>query len=285
MASQGLTGLTGIAGYQVTVDENSQATPEERFGNPADPAHADYLAQPNIPRGSRLGTPVGPHGPENQLLGDTEYFWEAGGAPDEDPQFDYTPNTHAGPWLKGVQSGPVGDIGPDATAAKLTQSYRLHGLGTGASRVSNESRSVAQQDQWQEVWNVTPGNTDLVTPPKQQQSSGFGWGTRDRTQSMAAQNEFGLDSAHYHRRIATGSIPGNFMWMRPGGRPMVKSLPGPARPPIGPDSPFYGQDLGQAFSPDGAVLQNVPTEYVSPAQPRLQQAPSVDSNDSYVEWY
>ena len=88
MAAGGLTGLTGIAGYQVTVDENSQATPEERMGNTADPAHGDYLAQQNIPRGSRMGPPIGPYGPENQLLGDDQWVWEEGGQAPEDPNFD-----------------------------------------------------------------------------------------------------------------------------------------------------------------------------------------------------
>jgi hypothetical protein len=286
MAAKPLTGLTGLAGYQVIVDENSQATAEDRMGGVADPAHADYLAQANIPRGSRIGTPQGPYGPENQLLGDDMWFFEAGGMPQEDPQYDYTPNTHAGPWPHGIASGPnLGDVGPDASAARRAQSYELHSKGMNAEAASNLSRQNALNDDWQTVEQTNPGHSDLASLPDQSKSSGYGWGTRDRSQSFARQNEFGFDSAHQHRRFAVGHIPGNFMWMKPGGRPMVKGLPGPARPAIGVDSPFAGQDIGQAFSYDGAILQNVPTEYVAPPQPRLASAPAVDANDSIVEWY
>jgi hypothetical protein len=75
------------------------------------------------------------------------------------------------------------------------------------------------------------------------------------------------------------------MWMTPTGRPLMKTLPGPARPAIGENSPFTGQDLGASFSYNGAILQNVPTEYVAPPQPNLTTPPAADSNDSYVEWY
>jgi len=132
---------------------------------------------------------------------------------------------------------------------------------------------------------VNAANSDLQQIGRQAMSAGFGWGTRDRTQSFARQNEFGFDSAHVHRRYAQSPIPGNYMWMRPGGRPMVKGLPGPARPPIGPDSPFAGDDLGQSFNINGAILQNVPSEYVPPAQPNLAAAVVSDSFDSVVEWY
>ena len=66
---------------------------------------------------------------------------------------------------------------------------------------------------------------------------------------------------------------------------MVKGLPGPARPPIGVDSPFYGDDLGAAFSINGAILQNVPPEYTPPPQPNLAASIASDSYDSVVEWY
>jgi hypothetical protein len=280
-----LTGLSGLAGYQVQINEDAQATPEQRMGGEADPSHSKYLAEDYIRRGAQLGEPRGPYGPENQILSDEGWFWEAGGEPSEDPQHDYTPNNHAGPWLKGVQSGPVGDIGPDATSNKLRQSAALHAMGLNGSARVDETHVYVQNDEWQEINELNPGHSDLASLPKQSMSSGYGWGTRDRIQSMGAQNDFGFDSSHQHRRFATGSIPGNTMWMKPGGRPLFKSLPGPARPPIGVDSPFSGQDLGASFSYDGAILQNVPTEYVAPPQPNLAAAPSTTDNDSFPEWY
>jgi hypothetical protein len=132
---------------------------------------------------------------------------------------------------------------------------------------------------------VNAGNTDLQPISDQAKSAGFGWGTRDRTQSFARQNEYGFDSSHQHRRWAMSPIPGNFMYLKPGGRPMVKGLPGPARPAIGADSPFAGDDLGQAFGINGAMLQNVPSEYVPPPQPTLSASIVADDNESVVEWY
>jgi hypothetical protein len=283
--SRPLTGLSGLAGYQVMIDEDSQATPEERMGGVADPSHAKYLAEDYIRRGAQIGEPIGPYGPDNQLLGDESWFWESGGDPREDPLFDYTPSNRAGPWPKGILSGPVGGVGPDDTGPKLAQLAGLHGLDTNADRRTQTAHTEALNDDWQVIEQINPGNSDLAKLPRQSMSSGYGWGTRDVTQSMAAQNEYGFDSTHLHRRWAAGSIPGNNMWLRPGGRPLVKSLAGPARPAIGVDSPFAGQDLGVAFDVNGAILQNVPSEYVAPPTPNLGAAPISSENDSYVEWY
>jgi hypothetical protein len=281
-----LTGLSGLASYQVQIDEDNQATPEERMGNAADPSHAKYLAEDYIRRGAQMGAPIGPYGPDNQLLGDESWFWEPGGEPWQDPTMDHTPSNRAGPWPKGILSGPVGGPGPDDTAPKLAQLAALHAIDTNADRRSQTGGTEALNDDWETIDQLNPGNSDLATLPKQSMSSGFAWGTRDRTQSMGAQNEFGFDSSHQHRRFATGGIPGNTMWLQPGGRPMVKSMPGPARPAIGPDSPFAGQNLGAAFDVNGSILQNVPAEYVPPPQPTLSQAVvSPTGNDSIVEWY
>jgi hypothetical protein len=199
---------------------------------------------------------------------------------------DDTPSNRAGPFPKGILSGPVGSNGPDDIANHLEQSFVLHGTNTHAQLRAQTASIYAQNDDWQTVEELNPGHDTLSNPPSQMKSSGYGWGTRDRTQSFARQNEFGFDSAHQHRRFATGPIPGNTMWMKPGGRPLAKSLPGPARPAIGVDSPFAGQDLGQAFSIDGALLQNVPTEYQAPPTPNLTTTvPVVTGDDTYPEWY
>lgn len=283
-----LTGLSGIATLQTLIDAENQATPEERMGGPVDPEHGRVLAEDYIPRGSRIGPPVGPFGPDNQLLSDETWFWESGGYPLEDPDFDHTPSNRAGPWPKGILSGPVGGVGPDDSAPKLTQLSELHGVDTNAAARFTLDRDEPLNDEWVEINEVNPGNTLTQSgTPRQSLSSGFGWGTRDRMQSLAGQNDYGFDSAHMHRRYATGSIPGNNYWMRPGGRLMMKSMAGPARPAIGPNSPFTGQDLGQSFSIDGAVLQNVPTEYVSPPTPQLAKSvvTGVTNDDPLVEWY
>lgn len=280
-----LTGLTGLAGIQYQINEDAQATPEERMGGTADPSHAKFLAEDYIRRGAQIGAPIGPYGPDNQMLGDTQDFWESGGDPTQDPTMDHTPSNRAGPFPKGILSGPAGNNGPDQIASNLAQSYRLHSVDTNAEKRSQTGGTTALNDDWETIDQLNPGNSGLQPLPKQAMSSGFGWGTRDRIQSMGAQNEFGFDSAHQHRRWATGGIPGNTMWLKPGGRPLVKTLAGPARPAIGPNSPFAGQDLGQAFSADGAILQNVPSEYVAPPTPDLSAGPVASDNTSIIEWY
>lgn len=278
-----ITGLTALAGYQSVVEWN-QATPSQRMGNPANPLHATGPPTP-YGRGSRIGTPITPTGPEPYIVSEfEEWALTPAGSEWDDPQFDHTPSRRAGPIPRGILSGPIDAVSPDSIANQLQQSYVLHGIRTNAAAHAQYNLD-ARQDDWYVMEQVNSGSTDLQSIGRQAMSAGFGWGTRDRTQSFARQNEFGFDSAHVHRRYAQSPIPGNYMWMRPGGRPMVKGLPGPARPPIGPNSPFAGDDLGQSFNIDGAILQNVPSEYVPPAQPNLAAAVVSDSFDSVVEWY
>ena len=278
-----ITGLSALAGYQ-SVDEWNQATPTDRMGGPANPLHATGAPNP-YGRGSRIGTPIGPAGPESNIVGEFE-SWALTPAGNEydDPQFDHTPSRRAGPAPRGVMSGPIDAVSPTSIAYQLQQSYMLHGINTNAA--AHTQRNIdAENDAWYTMEQVNSGHTDLQPSSRQSMSSGFMWGTRDRVQSFAQQNEFGFDSAHVHRRYAQSPIPGNFMWMKPGGRPMVKGLPGPARPAIGPDSPFTGDDLGASFSINGAMLQNVPTEYTPPPQPTLAASVNSEQFDSVVEWY
>lgn len=279
-----ITGLSGLAGYDVLIDEDSQATPEERLGGVADPRHAEFSPEEQIRRGSRIGEPRGPYGPDNQMLGDEVWFFQDGGHPSEDPNYDYTPATRAAPWPKGIASGPIGRVDPDVIGPRRELSNELHGVDTNADRKRTRDLD-AQNDTWETIDQLNPGHTEQAELPKQMKSAGFGWGTTDRVQSMERQNEYGFDSAHQHRRWATGSIPGNTMWMRPGGRPLVKNLPGPAKLPVGTDSPFAGDDTGANFGIGGAILQSVPSEYVAPPQPQLAAPIISDVNDSVVEFY
>jgi hypothetical protein len=291
MTDMGLTGLTGLAQYQQVIDENSQATPEERSGNAVDERHGHWGEQAApYPWESSLsmGGSHGPYGPENQLLGDEWWFTTPAGSESDDITFDRTPSKRAGPFPKGVASGPVPGENPDDIAEQLRQSQAIHAINTGSGLKSLYPVQAlgVQQDEWEEIWEVNPGSVDLAQVPNQMKSSGFTFGTTDRTQSFARQNQYGFDSKHQKRRFATGSIPGNTDWMRPGGRPLQKSLPGPSRPAIGQDSPFHGDDLGAAFGVQGAVLQNQPTEYVPPAQPNLAPAyPAETGLEAVVEWY
>lgn len=288
---QGLTGLSAIAGYQVLREQEAQATPEERLGGIADPRHANVgeQAQPySWQSKATQASGLSPKGPENQLLSDPDaFFYESAGMPSDSPYFDNTPARRAAPFPKGVLSGPIRPDDPDAYAEQLRQSAALHAVKAGGSRKYTHTQlGDAQQDEWNDFYEYNPGTTLNQTPNRQAASGGnFMYGSRDRVTSLARQNEFGYDTSHMHRRYASGPIPGNTMWMRPGGRPLAKTLAGPARPPIGLASPFAGDDLGQAFGIDGALLQNVPTEYQAPIQPNLAAAGQVPVNDSIVEWY
>jgi hypothetical protein len=282
----GLQGLTGLQGF---VNAAPEAEPSDIQGGPANPQHAilGEDAEPYSWENLAYGTmPRGPFGPENELLGDLPESDTLGaGQLTDDPTADLTPyRTHAGPFPKGRETS----VGPDAIARQLQQSRGLHAIDTNAGAARNFIPTMeAKQDEWEEIWEVTPG-ASMIDPniPSQLKAAGSqgGFGSRGRENTFAPQNEYGFDSRHQHRRYATGSIPGNYMWMRPGGRPMIKSLPGPARPAVGAGSPFQGQDVGDAYAYDtGAVLQNPASEYVPPPTPYIgapnyasEQAPVID---------
>lgn len=292
MPLTGLTGLTGLAGYQST-DTTEQATAEQRLGSPANPYHGipgeqaqPYAWQSKATQASTMQ--MSPLGPENQLLSDEFWFIEPAGDPSQDPAMDKTPSRRAAPWPKGIASGPVPSVYPDDIVNQLVQSRDIHAAGHEYNAARRMELNLGPlNDTWESFDNDDSGHTDVRPIDKQAISSGFMWGTRDRVQSMARQNEFGFDGHHKRRRWASGGIPGNTMWMRPGGRPLVKSLPGPARPAIGPTSPFAGQDLGAAFSIDGAMLQNVPTQYSAPPTPNLASSitPAYTGDDAEIVWY
>lgn len=274
MALSGLTALSGINGVQVDTPE---ATPEQRMGGTADPYHAHWGEQASpYPWESSLtmSGSHGPYGPENQLLDDPEYwFLEPAGNANDDPAYDYnTPyrnKSHAS--VHNVTNSGPALSHADAIQFQVEQSASNHSSNLGTSRGMQEWDSP-QQDNWLEIWNVTPGHTDIPKAPGAIGNNAFGYGVNDRPMNAyRKQNDYGYDSAHFHRRYAFSSIPGNNMWMRPGGRVMRKTLPGPSRPPIGDNSPFQGDDLGQAFAYDnGAILQSVPQEYVPPPSPNIQ---------------
>lgn len=285
-------GLNGIVGFTST---SAEATPEEMHGGPANPNHGNW------------GEKAEPYSWESQLMNYTgSYGTQSGdyvtdmtggaafsaGTLLNDPQGDLGNSTgqigagHASVRTRTL-SGPLPSQ-HDAINAQLDQSADMHASNLGASRkdqLSQQGLSV-QQDQWSEDWNVSPGTSNQATDvPAQLRGSVAGFGTRSREQSFARQNAYGFDSAHLHRRAANGSIPGNYMYFKPGSRPLVKTIPGPARPAVGSNSPFAGQDTMATFGIQGAVLQNLPSEYAAPPTPSLAQpVQSDDSIDTIALW-
>jgi len=289
-----MDGLTGLAGLQTLYVDTPEATPEERSGYSASPKHGTRGETATPYSWESQQTPAGTHSiePIDDLLDEDSAGYGTYGVLDagvlaQDPTAETTPWTHAAPWPK----DPIGDQStrPDNVARQLIQNMAIHAMKVGGKRNQYSPTMDAVQDQWTEIWDIEPGSVDLVNVPAQMKSgmAPGGRGHTDRTQSNAKQNAYGFDSSHRHRRFATGSVPGNYMWMRPGGRAMVKSLAGPARPPVGPGSQFEGQDLGLAFGIDGAILQSNPTEYTAPPEPYVgpATAASTDESASYVDDY
>ena len=271
-----------IIGFQ-TGPEDAFATPEERHGGPADPFHAytGEIARPYSWQSQLTNYTghTGPVGAENGLLSDERQLTGLpAGQIGKGATTDLTPyRTHAAP-MTVVASGPLGSQ-HDAIQGQLIQSAEMHATDLGGSRKSTLSeQGMANQDHWLEIWDVSdePGKYGAG----EAYSSGtslFGFGNNDRpVNPLRKRNRFGFDRGHHHRRFAAGTIPGNYMWMKPGGRPMIKTLAGPARPAIGKDSPFEGDDLGHTFGIQGAVLVEVPQEYTPPPGPQFASPVNFD---------
>lgn len=277
----GLSAITGLQGYVNPVPE---ADPADIQGGPVNPAHAQLgeEAEPYPWENYAYGTqPHGPFGPENELLGDSIESQTLGaGQLSDDPTADLTPyRGHAGPMPRGIGTS----VSPDEISRQLEQSAGLHAVNTNAGAARNFNPTMNPlQDDWRQIWEVTPGESMLSDVPAQIKSGSApgGFGSHGREQTFARQNEFGFDSRHQHRRYAQGSIPGNYYWMRPGGRPMIKSLPGPARPAVGGGSPFNGQDVGIAFDTHGAILTDPANEYIPPPTPYVAPAPAYDGDSA-----
>jgi hypothetical protein len=283
----GLTGLTPVSGVYVAYVDRPEATPEERLGKPVNPRHAILKGgqKPSRSQQTMAGS-HGPYGPENQLLGDPGYVWESAGTESDDPYMDLTPSTHAAPYPKGVASGRVPGETADDIGEQLRQSRAIHAIDKGASRkMVTTQQGDLNFGQWVELWEINPGSVDQADLASQYKSSGFLFGTTDRNQSFARQNQYGFDSKHMHRRYADAPVPGNYMYLQPGERPMVKHSAGTARLPVGPSSPFAGDDTGFNFAPYGALLQDQPTAYIPPPQPNIAPATITNDDNPGIDWY
>lgn len=282
-----LAGLQPLMPLPLRSASPDEATAEERLGDPADPRHGQDLVAPIAQTGypwevlAGVIAPKGPFGNEAELVGADQGWSAPHGDPTQNPLHDRTPSTHAAPAVRGVET----TTDPDASARRLAQSMAIHASDTGAS-VRLRATVAAQQDTWADFYTVGAGSSAQdPAVPGQLRAAAAGWGTTDRAQSYARQNEHGFDAAHSHRRYATGSIPGNYLWMRPGGRPMVKTQAGPARPPVGELSPFTGQDLTRDYGVQGAVLQDAAVEYTTPPEPYLAPSYGPSPDPAPVSWW
>jgi hypothetical protein len=273
--------LTGIQGFVIG---DPEATAEQRMGGTADPRHNILGEQATpYPWEAYPGEAHGPYGAENQLLGvEADLFYMDAAQVVDDPTMDQTPLTHAAPWPKGV----IQSRDPVEQSARRAESAAIHAVNMGASReMLYEPTIDPTQDRWEAIQETNPGYSGQVPIPSQVMTGGVsGFGSYDRTQSMQRQNGYDFGSKHMHRRYAAGSIPGNFLWMEPGSRPLVKSIPGTSRPPVGL-GPFQGQDPGVSYDSQGAALNVLPVSYSAPAQPALAADYAGSSEPGDVAWW
>lgn len=281
--SQPISGLSGVKGF---VYSDPMATAEEKLGGPADPKHAiaGETASP-YPWEQYPGESHGPYGVENEILGmEADQYITGHGYLSQDPTADLQPITRAANWPKGLPMS----TDPAEVGARRVESAEIHAQNMGGSREALYLPTAnAQQDEWVELWDVAPG--EMIPPqpamPDQLKTTGMmGWASTDRNASFARQNGYGFDSAHMHRRYAAGSIPGNYMWMEPGSRPLVKSIPGTANIPTGPDSPFHGQSGATGYDPQGAALMDLPVDYSPPPVPSLASSYADDGTAAVDYW-
>lgn len=266
-------------------DPTPQATPEQRSGDPVDPRHEQLgeVARPYPWEGVAQG-PHGPYGPENQMLGDTFSLVSPAGYLGQDPTADLQPQTRAAPWPAGVANGSVQ---PNEQAPRLVESFVIHSSDMGVGRQMLYRPAMdPTQDNWELIDRVDPGDSLQVPVPAQVSGYSGGFGSTDRVQSFSKnrQNEYEFDALHERRRYAQSPVPGNWMWLQPGGRPMIHPLAGPAALPIGQDSPFTGQNTGASFNADGSVLSDLPAEYTSPLDPELSGPLPVGNSMPASSW-
>lgn len=266
--------LTALSGYVVT---SPDATPEQRSGG-AGTLTPPEMAADRYPWQADPTQPHGPYGTESGLLGvDIATEIDPAGFLAQDPTADLTPLTHAAPWPKGVPQSND----PTEVTARAQEMADIHSANLGGSRAMlYDPTAEPVNDEWVGVDHVSAGQSQQADIPDQLKGSTGGFGSTDRVQSFARQNQYGFDSAHVQHRYANGKIPGNFLWQRPGGRPLQVNVSG-QNMPTGVSSPFAGQDTSRSFDTQGAALAVIPAEYEAPPDPALAPgypAPSANTD-------
>lgn len=273
-----LAGVNSITGFVVS---NPEGTPFEIHGYPVHPTHSKPGEQ-----ASPYPWEVIPMGPYPGLMQPIDgMITEIGSDPAmnagylaQDPTADQTPAYNAAPFPTEGPASPSADqldiAGRNAGSARqLLESASIHASNLGASlKRLFMPQMLARQDDWTGFFNPETGNDIVPKVPGSISYQANGFGVNDHVSNPFAKiNAYDFNTAHRHRRYAGGPIPGNNMWMKPGGRPMVRSFTGLDHFPL--SGAFANDDPGATFGYQGAVLQNIPSEYVAPPEPNL--APNI----------
>lgn len=270
-------GVNAITGF---VNSNPEAPPFDQQGGPADPLHGNWGEQAspypweNIAMGPYPGIMAPTPGivdefPSNGSL--------AAGYMAEDPTSDQTPAYHAAPYPNegpNSQNAEQLDVKGrhEGSQRQLLQSFWIHAHNTGAGlKRLFLPQMLARQDDWTGYYNDVQGEDLVPDVPGAVSNNAGGFGANDHTSNTYHKaNSYAFNTSHRRRRYAGGPIPGNTMWMKPGGRPMVRTYTGQHNFPT--SGAFAGDDPGATFGYQGAVLVNTPPEYVAPPQPNLAPA-------------
>lgn len=286
-------GVNGISGFVIS---NPEAPPFEVHGGPADPMHGQYgeQAQPYpwemVPMGPYPGSVDPLPGMIDDRTAEQGNMSANAGYLAQDPTADQTPAYHAAPYLtEGPNSLMADQIDSRRRNAgsrrQLLNSLWLHAHNTGASlRRLFDFTYGSKQDNWIGFYNKVPGEDIVPTIPGSVSYQANGFGVNDHvSNAFHKANAYDFNTSHRHRRYAASPIPGNFMWMKPGGRPMVRTFTNQYNFPT--SGAFAGDDPGDNFSYQGAILTQTPSEYAAPPQPNLV-APVVNADTApYIPLY
>jgi hypothetical protein len=286
-------GVNGITGFVVS---DPEAPPFQVMGGPADPMHGQpgETAEPYpweiVPMGPYPGSIDPLPGMVDDRTAAQQNLSAQAGYLAQDPTADQTPAYHAAPFStegpNALQADQMDVRRRNAGSRRqLLNSLWLHAHNTGASlRRLFDFTYGSKQDNWVGFFNPIPGEDIVPTVPGSVGYQANGFGVNDHmSNAFRKQNAYGFDTAHRHRRYAYSPIPGNTMWMKPGGRPMVRSFTGQHNFPT--SGAFAGDDPGYTFGYQGAVLTNTPSEYVAPPQPNLGSALVNADTAPYIPLY
>jgi hypothetical protein len=228
--------------------------------------------------------------PIDGMVGDPDVGGLEAGFMAQDPTADQTPAYHAAPF---PNEGPAAlnadqvDIINRAKGStrQLLDSFRVHAHNTGAGlRRLFDPTMLSKQDSWTGFFNPEMGEDIVPKIPGSVSNNAGGYGSNDHVSNAYAKvNRYAFNTSHRHRRYATGPIPGNNMWLKPGGRPMVRSNTGQYH--FATSGAFEGDDPGATFGLPGAILAEVPSEYAPPPQVNTTSAVIDDQSAPAIPLY
>lgn len=273
-----MAGLTGLTGLTSTTNDDPEGSAEVTYGGPSE-VHAQN--HPGIYPWQDLpgDPPHGPYGTQAQLIEGVPGSQPAG-APG--PLTNIRPTTHAAPWPKGIGSGDNSCIQEAAEDAWCSAERHTSDQNEVNPRLTGR---IAPPNVAQMTFNYNSrGQSGLATdvPPQLKGARG-----KDMAQGFQKPMDYDFAGAHVSERFPMPGVPGNYLWQRPGARPLIIETPNAGNPAwgTGQDSVFAGQTPQVTYGPTGAVLQNPPNQYQNSPEPTVNPALNPQSAGwGWSEW-